>query len=85
MKEITEKLNVYSTSLNYILINAKFQIFFDVKGKGYLITKEGDEIWLENVDDSIRCKLLDFVMDSKTITVVTDEECKLNGWLRIQK
>jgi hypothetical protein len=44
MKELTENLNVYSTNLNYILINTSFQIFFAVKGKGYLITKNEKQI-----------------------------------------
>jgi len=44
-----------------------------------------NEIWLENVEDGIRCKFLDFVINTKIITVVIDGECKLNGWLRIQK
>ena len=33
------KFELYFTNLNYLFVNVSFQIFFDVKGKGCLITK----------------------------------------------
>ena len=78
---MAENLYVYATKINYILI-INFKV--DVKGKGYYIYQNNDGIWLES-DDSVLCRLKRFVTDDKIISVITEEECKLDGWIQWKK
>jgi len=80
---MSNKLYVYATKINYILV-INFKIYIDAKGKGYYIYQNNDDIWLES-DDSVLCRLKHFVTDDKIISVITEEECKLDGWIQWKK
>jgi len=80
---MAENLYVYATKINYILI-INFKVYVDVKGKGYYIYQNSDGIWLES-DDSVLCSLKYFVTDDKILSVITEEECKLDGWVQWKK
>jgi hypothetical protein len=81
---MSDKLYVYATKINYILI-INFKIYVDVKGKGYYIYQNNDGIWLESDDDSVLCRLKHFDTDDKMLLVITEEECKLDDWVQWKK
>ena len=81
---MSDKLYVYATKINYILV-VNFKVYVDVKGKGYYIYQNNDGIWLESDDDSVLCRLKYFDTDDKIISVITEEECKLDGWIQWKK
>ena len=78
---MSENLYVYATKINYILVDGEFHVYFDVRGKEYVIYRADDgAIWLEG-DDLVKCKLKSFITDDKIMTVISEGECKgLEGW-----
>ena len=76
---MAEDLYVYAVKINYILVDGKFNVYFDVRGKEYVIYQNESGIWLEG-DDLVKCKLKSFITDDKIMTVISEDECKLEGW-----
>jgi|GEM_PF-2470922 hypothetical protein len=80
-----EDLYVYAVKINYILVDGKFNIYFDVRGKEYVIHQDESGIWLED-EDSVKCELKSFITDDKIMTVISEGECKgLEGWFLWKK
>jgi len=68
-------------------VSAKWEIFFNVKGKDYGIYKDDSGLWL--VDDEMnKCKLVYFAGDEEMMSVITHGECshlENQGWVLLNK
>ena len=75
---------ICTVKIRDLLVNSKFEVYFKAEGKDYVINEYEGSIWLED-ENNIRCKLTYFVTDGKMISVITEGECKLDGWAVLHK